>query len=76
MSKNLVPWPEDWPVYRQSSESCDMLVGPCCCGAWHQPGEFELIENEEYTHMLRFGEAVYWQDNRMMFEYIMGKVMQ
>lgn len=36
-------WPTDWPVYcNGTKEACDTKVGPCCCGAWHQPGEFEL----------------------------------
>ena len=39
----LRPWPEDWPRHHNGvSEPCDMLVGPCSCGAWHQPGEFVL----------------------------------
>ena len=36
----LVPWPKDWPPY--GNEPCDMLVGPCSCGAWHIKGEFIL----------------------------------
>jgi len=37
-------WPEDWPKYKMTaySDPCDMLVGPCCCGAWHIVGEFTL----------------------------------
>lgn len=36
------PWPEDWPPYHQYGRNiaCDMLVGPCACGAWHGAGEF------------------------------------
>lgn len=27
---------EGWPpVYNGSNERCDMLLGPCCCGATH-----------------------------------------
>lgn len=41
----LQSWPESWPWYKQTcfrnwDSRCDMLVGPCRCGAWHQPGEF------------------------------------
>ncbi len=40
-------WPDGWPWYKQScfgsfDKRCDMLVGPCACGASHQLGEFEL----------------------------------
>jgi hypothetical protein len=37
----LVPWPEDWPDrhFNASREPCDMLIGPCSCGAWHTETE-------------------------------------
>ena len=43
----MVPWPDDWPWYKQQcfcgwQNRCDMLVGPCACGASHQEGEFTL----------------------------------
>lgn len=29
-------WIDGWPRrYNACTEPCDMLVGPCCCGAWH-----------------------------------------
>jgi hypothetical protein len=35
-----VPWPEDWTDYRKvDDEPCNMLVGPCSCGAWHCESE-------------------------------------
>lgn len=37
---NCEVWPDDWPRHYNSNEPCDMLVGPCCCGAWHQEGDF------------------------------------
>jgi hypothetical protein len=37
-----MPWPTDWPAFYHSNEACDMLVGPCACGAWHLKGEFFL----------------------------------
>jgi hypothetical protein len=41
-------WPESWPKVIQSwtNEPCDMLIGPCACGAWHIRGEFELIRGQ------------------------------
>lgn len=43
----FVAWPSNWPYYKQDclgswEKRCDMLVGPCCCGSWHQVGEFEI----------------------------------
>jgi hypothetical protein len=37
----LVPWPDDWldRHYNACNEPCDMLIGPCACGAWHCEGE-------------------------------------
>ena len=42
---DLVPWPDDWPVRSQRACDCkecrcDMLIGPCQCGAWHKAGDF------------------------------------
>jgi len=31
--------PEFIEIYNACSERCDMLVGPCCCGAWHSEDE-------------------------------------
>jgi len=52
---NFKEWPDDWPFYKQAcfnswSDCCDMLVGPCKCGAWHQPGEFEFFEGKLYRY--------------------------
>lgn len=46
---NFVSWPHGWPKYRQpflggEDDYCDMLVGPCVCGAWHERGEFILVD--------------------------------
>jgi hypothetical protein len=40
-SSNMVPWPAEWTDYHYnaSHEPCDMLVGPCSCGAWHHATE-------------------------------------
>lgn len=56
---DLVGWPKHWPRYRQacySSEDdyCDVLEGPCKCGAWHKKDEFELKDDGLY----RYGKKV------------------
>lgn len=55
----ITPWPHDWPIYKQAcyygwQNRCDMLDGPCACGAWHQPGEFTLVDGVLH----RYGEPV------------------
>ena len=47
-------WPQDWPRYRQpsSTEDCDVVVGPCACGAWHSEGEFRC----EQGTLFRYGK--------------------
>lgn len=55
MSQQLKAWPSRWPLYKQGcfasfDDSCDMLVGPCACGAWHQEGEFKLHRGMLYRH--------------------------
>ena len=52
-------WPEDWPRYKQAcfgswDSACDMLIGPCACGAGHAPGEFHLEGNQ----LFRYGKPV------------------
>ncbi len=54
---NFFGYPKTWPkFYNACSDACDMLVGPCACGAWHtledwQPGSSFArrlgIEDEE-----------------------------
>jgi len=58
-------WPKDWPQYKQVcfgsfEDRCDMLVGPCACGAWHEKDEFELKAGTLY----RYNEPVREQDVR------------
>jgi hypothetical protein len=35
----LRPWPKEWKErhFNACTEPCDMLVGPCACGAWRSP---------------------------------------
>ncbi len=35
-------WPVHWPSYYNIGEPCDMRVGHCSCGAYHDVGEFTL----------------------------------
>lgn len=32
----LVPYPADMPRRTNGGVECDMLYGPCACGAWHR----------------------------------------
>lgn len=59
-SNGLLGWPNKWPRYNQDcfpaelcSDTCDMLIGPCACGAWHQRGEFELKKDGLYRYGIR-----------------------
>lgn len=34
------PYPKDWPKqFNGSTEACDMVIGPCACGACHVEGD-------------------------------------
>lgn len=37
ITEGLLAWPEDWKDrhYNACNDPCDMLSGPCACGAWH-----------------------------------------
>lgn len=46
----FLPWPEDWTDYHyNSNEPCDMLIGPCACGAWHGESE-EWVQQKLVEH--------------------------
>lgn len=57
-NSEIVPWPETWPLFRHATASfenaCDVLVGPCLCGASHGVGEFEYRDGQLY----RFGKLI------------------
>lgn len=42
-SSKLVSWPSDWLVNycNGGGDPCDMLEGPCACGAWHREHEWQ-----------------------------------
>ena len=50
-TNGLVSWPEEWTRYHHNAcnEPCDMLVGPCACGAWHTADE-EWVKDELKLH--------------------------
>lgn len=37
----LLGWPDSWTTrhHNACNEPCDMLIGPCACGAWHNAAE-------------------------------------
>lgn len=41
-ANGMVAWPDGWLEHRHfnaCNEPCDMLAGPCSCGAWHCESE-------------------------------------
>lgn len=54
-ANGLAGWPDSWPDYfNGGSTPCDVAIGPCACGAWHQAGEFEMRASGLY----RYGRLV------------------
>lgn len=45
---------EDYSPYANDPQPHDNMDGPCKCGAWHEPKEFEGNENI-------ISKAIYWQ---------------
>lgn len=43
-SSDFIDYPDHWPRYFNGggNEPCDLLQGPCACGAWHDLGEWEI----------------------------------
>lgn len=56
----ITPWPPGWPLYRQDGVNgfCDMLIGPCVCGATHTRGEFALTTDRPVPRLKRDGSVV------------------
>lgn len=47
-STSLVRMPEHIEIYNACNEPCDVLIGPCSCGAWHSIKDWDdKIENVE-----------------------------
>ena len=32
---DFIEMPEEVSIFNGQFDRCDMLAGPCCCGAWH-----------------------------------------
>lgn len=45
MSKQsvIVSMPEEIELHNAAHERCDILIGPCSCGAWHTTDNLEKI---------------------------------
>lgn len=44
-NNDFVGFPDDWPEYHNAcSDPCDVLQGPCACGAWHKLYEWDFIK--------------------------------
>lgn len=40
----MIGYPDDMPPrYNACAQPCDMLRGPCACGAWHEPQDFTEV---------------------------------
>lgn len=54
----IIPWPEAWRTRMyNSNEPCDVLIGPCNCGAWH------TREDKRVQAALRFYNATIVEGN-------------
>ena len=53
--RGLIPYTKEWPsVYNGSNEPCDMLDGPCGCGAYHSLKEwYKKFEEHFYMEMFK-----------------------
>jgi hypothetical protein len=48
LPSQLICYPSDWPKhFNANTEPCDMLQGPCCCGAWHDLNEWGKLLGEK-----------------------------
>lgn len=60
MTNSFEPWPKNAPKYHNAcTDPCDCFVGPCVCGATHQPGEFELKGRNLYRNGEHVARTMY-----------------
>jgi len=51
----MIPVPNFWPDHFNASyQKCDMIEGPCSCGAWHNKDEEWIKENIEKYGLANF----------------------
>ena len=64
-----IKYPEGWSKnYNASGEPCDMLQGPCCCGATHSVQDWKVLAEEKpdgpvggrFLFCVDVGGANYW----------------
>ena len=57
----MVAWPDGWDGqnYNGTNEPCDMLVGPCSCGAWHHEDEYWVRRALEVHNAIIRGSTNY-----------------
>ena len=50
-NSGMIPWPDAWTDYHYNAcnDPCDMLVGPCACGATHNITE-KWVLSKLITH--------------------------
>jgi len=55
----LLGWPSGWDErnYNGSNEPCDMIVGPCACGAWHGPDDWTDLLDRHNAEIRAAGES-------------------
>jgi hypothetical protein len=57
----MKPWPyPEIPYHNSCTDPCDAWEGNCACGATHQKGEFQGIEQDwdDWVYIYRFGKCV------------------
>lgn len=56
-ANGLLGWPDEWTDrhHNACNDPCDMLRGPCACGAWHDEDE-EWVQRalEHYNAEIRY----------------------
>jgi hypothetical protein len=55
MTETILPIPDHWPPhYNANTSPCDIIQGPCACGAWHQLDDDWVLKNlQQYGVRLR-----------------------
>lgn len=54
----MIPVPNHWPHHYNGvvSSPCDVIDGPCCCGAWHKYNKEQwIMENLRMYGLVQIG---------------------